>query len=41
MIKLISDFHAQYFDVTLNDTVKNEKSPIYFMRFEDLLANKR
>jgi hypothetical protein len=41
IVKFISDFHSKYFDVTLNDTLKNEKNPIYFMRFEDLLADKQ
>jgi hypothetical protein len=40
-VKELSHVHAQYFDITINDTLKNKKNPIYFMRFEDLLKDKR
>jgi hypothetical protein len=36
-----SDQHRKYWDKVINTDLKNEKCPIYFMRFEDLLANKR
>jgi hypothetical protein len=37
----MSQMHKQYWDVVLNRDLKNNKCPTYFMRFEDLLANKR
>jgi hypothetical protein len=40
-VRMLTRKHKDYYDIVLNRDMKNESCPIYFLRFEDLLKNKR
>ena len=41
MVKMFSKRHATYYDLLHQDCVEKKLNPVYYMRYEDLLKDKR